>query len=104
MTETQQTILQWSVQKKADYVKSQVQERIHACHWPECDTQVPPAKWGCKWHWFQLPISIRNKIWAAYRPGQEKNMKVSRAYITAAREAQAWIRTTTSSNQPEDGD
>ena len=81
------------MQSKADYVKSQGQDRPHICHWPECDTQVPPAMWGCKQHWFKLPIKIRNKIWAAYRPGQEKDLKVSREYIAAAREAQKWIAT-----------
>lgn len=77
---------------KAAYVKSQGQDRPHDCHWPECETEVPPAMWGCKTHWYKLPISIRNKIWAAYVPGQEVTMTPSREYIAAAREAQQWIR------------
>lgn len=76
---------------KAEYVKSQPQSRKHGCHWPGCDQQVPPALWGCRPHWFKLPLAIRNKIWAAYRPGQEIDMRPSRGYVVAAREAQDWI-------------
>lgn len=76
---------------KADYVRSQGQTRDHTCHWPGCTQQVPPAMWGCKRHWFQLPLAIRNKIWAAYRPGQENDMHPSKAYIKAVCEAQEWI-------------
>ncbi len=77
--------------RKADYVKAQPQTRDHGCHWPGCDKQVPPAKWGCARHWFMLPKRIRDKMWAAYRPGQEIDMKPSRAYVEVAREAQSWI-------------
>lgn len=76
---------------KADYVKSQGQTRSHTCHWPGCNAQVPPAMWGCRTHWFKLPIALRDAIWAAYRPGQERDMRPSEAYIAAARAAEAWI-------------
>lgn len=77
---------------KADYVRNQKQTRSHTCHWPGCTTQVPPAMWGCKPHWFKLPQHLRNRIWAAYRPGQEKDMNPSQAYLDAADEVQKWIR------------
>lgn len=77
---------------KADYVKSQGQTRAHTCHWPGCGKQVPPAMWGCKAHWFKLPQSLRNKIWATYRPGQEVSMTPSQDYLDAANEVDAWIR------------
>jgi hypothetical protein len=48
--------------------------------------------WGCYYHWMKLPKSLRDKIWAAYRIGQEKTMTPSREYLAAAREAQEWIR------------
>lgn len=64
----------------------------HHCHWPGCDQAVPPAKWGCYFHWMKLPKRIRDKIWAAFVPGQEKTKTPSRAYMEAAREAQEWIR------------
>lgn len=63
----------------------------HTCHWPGCGREVPPAMWGCKAHWFDLPVRIRRLIWASYVPGQEISKTPSPAYIRAAREAQQWI-------------
>lgn len=79
-------------ENKRDYVKRQKQNRDHSCHWPGCKKQVPPAMWGCRQHWFALPKYLRDKIWAAYEPGQEKTLRVSREYIDAANEVQAWIK------------
>lgn len=76
---------------KADYVRAQPQTRDHHCHWPGCDRQVPPAMWGCKAHWFKLPATLRNRIWATYRPGQEVNGTPSAAYLEAAHTVQDWI-------------
>lgn len=53
---------------------------------------MPPAKWGCSRHWFTLPVPLRNKVWAAYRPGQEVNGTPSQQYIAVAKEAQQWIK------------
>lgn len=78
---------------KVDYVLRQRQTRQHVCHWPGCEQQVPPAMWGCKAHWFALPLALRNKIWKAYRPGQEIDMRPSEAYLEAARAVQDWIAT-----------
>ncbi len=61
--------------EKADYVRSQRQDRRHECHWPDCDRQVPPAMWGCKQHWFKLPKRLRDAIWAEYVPGQEGSVR-----------------------------
>lgn len=77
---------------KAAYVTHQQQTRAHACHWPGCQKQVPPAMWGCRAHWFSLPKSIRDRIWRAYRPGQEVDMQPSEEYLSAALEAQRWIK------------
>jgi len=79
-------------QTKTEYVKSQEQVRYHTCHWPDCKKQVPPAMWGCSKHWYTLPPTLRSKLWAAYRPGQERDMKPSEDYIKVAREIQAWIQ------------
>lgn len=73
------------------HVKKAVQDRSHHCHWPGCKSQVPPAKWGCYFHWMKLPKYLRDKIWAAYRPGQERNLTPSSEYIAVAREVQDWI-------------
>lgn len=77
--------------RKAEYVKAQGQTRDHHCHWPGCEKQVPPAMWGCKPHWFRLPLALRNKIWASYQPGQEITGHPSRQYVAVAKEAQEWI-------------
>lgn len=78
-------------ESKADYVRRQEQHRRHSCHWPLCDKQVPPAKWGCTAHWFALPKHLRDRVWAAYVPGQEKRMDPSDEYLAVALEVQAWI-------------
>lgn len=48
--------------------------------------------WGCMTHWFALPLHLRNRIWAAYQPGQEISKTPSAEYIAAANDVQAWIR------------
>lgn len=78
--------------EKVKYVKSQKQTRSHTCHWTGCTKQCPPAMWGCKAHWFALPKHLRDKIWLNYRPGQEIRLNPSDAYLAAADEVQAWIK------------
>lgn len=78
--------------------------RRHDCHWPGCERQVPPAKWGCQEHWYKLPPDLRSRIWRAYRAGQEEwpsgasggrggdgHGRPSAGYLAVAREAQDWI-------------
>lgn len=81
-----------SVEAKRRYVRRQGQTRNHECHWPSCDKQVPPAMWGCRTHWFALPKALRDRIWAAYVPGQEVSMTPSEEYLDVADEVQQWIR------------
>jgi len=76
---------------KAAYVLGQRQTRKHECHWPGCAAQVPPAMWGCTKHWFALPKDLRDRVWRAYRPGQEKDQRPSREYVEVARAVQDWI-------------
>ena len=80
------------VNEKVAYVRRQRQDRNHECHWPGCDKQVPPAMWGCKPHWFKLPKSLRDAIWAAYVPGQERRMDPSDEYLRVAGVVQDWIK------------
>ncbi len=63
----------------------------HTCHWPGCPKVVPPKLWGCKAHWYQLPQHLRDRIQAAYVPGQEITKTPSRDYLQAAQGVQAWI-------------
>ena len=81
-----------SIGDKVAHVRRAGQTRNHACHWPGCTEQVPPAKWGCLRHWRRLPQRIRDRIWRAYQIGQEQNGWPSRDYLDAARDAQVWIR------------
>lgn len=77
--------------EKVAHVRAATQSREHACHWPRCKRQVPPAKWGCYKHWMSLPAGLRAAIWAAYRTGQEEAGEVSAEYRKAAQAAQDWI-------------
>jgi hypothetical protein len=47
--------------------------------------------WGCSRHWFALPAALRARIWRAYRPGQENDMRPSESYMEAAEAVQEWI-------------
>jgi hypothetical protein len=76
---------------KVEHVLRAGQTRDHTCHWPGCEAQVPPAMWGCRAHWYRIPKELRDKVWKAYRPGQEERRDPSRAYMNAAREVHAWI-------------
>lgn len=80
-------------QQKVDWVLSQGQTREHDCHggMPGCKGQCPPARWGCYPCWKKLPKYLRDKIWAAYKPGQEVNLSPSSEYLKVAREVQEWI-------------
>lgn len=57
----------------------------HVCHAPDCNRPVPARMWGCKTHWFALPLKIRNAIWREYRPGQENDKKPSLRYLAVQR-------------------
>ena len=59
----------------------------HTCHATNCKTEVPPAMWGCKRHWFMVPKDIRDRIWRSYRTGQCDDWNPSTEYCMAARDA-----------------
>lgn len=80
-----------SIADKVAHVRRAPQARRHHCHWPGCQKQVPPAKWGCPRHWFMLPADLRQAIWQAYRPGQEIDQRPSPDYVDVAKRVQAWI-------------
>ena len=63
----------------------------HTCHWPGCEAEVPPKMWGCKPHWFKLPLRLRQEVWNAYRPGQEVDKLPSLLYIQVANDVKRWI-------------
>ena len=64
----------------------------HMCHWPlGCSRPVEPRFWACPPHWYSLPKSLRQRIWSAYRPGQEITKTPSKVYIEAIRDVNQWI-------------
>jgi hypothetical protein len=60
-------------------------ESEHTCHAQGCDTHVPPRMFMCRPHWFALPKAMRDDLWAAYVPGQERRMDPSAEYLEVAR-------------------
>lgn len=63
----------------------------HTCHATGCDLAVPPKMFTCRRHWFRLPKSYRDAIWATYRPGQEVTKDPSPEYLEAARAAVRYL-------------
>ena len=45
----------------------------------------------CRRHWYMLPKSMRDAVWAVYVPGQEKRKDPTSAYLQAATAAVAWL-------------
>lgn len=78
-------------QQKLEYVRSQEQTREHRCHWPGCEQQVEPARWGCRVHWAALPKFLRDRIWATFVPGQERTGTPSTEYVATAADVRRWI-------------
>lgn len=58
--------------------------RHHTCHAVNCDVQVPPRMHMCRHHWYMVPKALRDALWAAYRPGQERTLTPSAEYLGAA--------------------
>lgn len=76
--------------KRAGHEGRHSAPHAHTCHYPACDADVPAKLWGCKKHWFRLPKTLRNRIWATYKTGQEITKTPSRAYLKVALEVQDW--------------
>jgi hypothetical protein len=64
---------------------------VHGCHWPGCERRVSPRWWGCREHWQALPVALRQRLWATYRPAQEIGRRPSAAYLEAVAEVEQWI-------------
>jgi hypothetical protein len=75
------------LEEKKLHVLSSGQTRAHRCHADGCEEQVPPAMFMCKPHWFKLPKGLRDRVWSAYRLGQEKDGRASERYLSVTREA-----------------
>jgi hypothetical protein len=56
----------------------------HICHAIGCTKPGRPTELMDKAHWQMVPLPLRQAVWAAYQPGQERTKRVSRAYLQAA--------------------
>lgn len=56
----------------------------HLCHAERCTVAVPPRMLMCKRHWFMVPKSLRDELWAKYVPGQERRKDPTEAYLDVA--------------------
>jgi hypothetical protein len=63
----------------------------HTCHARPCNVEIPPKMFMCKRHWFMLPKTMRDAIWANYRPGQEIDKEPSAKYLEVAMAAVNWL-------------
>lgn len=63
----------------------------HTCHAIGCDVAVPPKIFMCKPHWFKLPKPIRDGIWSAFKPGQERTKTPSNTYLINSYSACIWL-------------
>lgn len=59
-------------------------DAAHTCHALNCGQHVPPRMHMCKRHWYMVPKRLRDGLWDAYRPGQERRMDPSPEYLLAA--------------------
>lgn len=63
------------------------QPAAHHCHARRCQTPVPPRIMMCDRHWRMVPSDLQDRIYKAYRPGQERDKEPSMHYIDLAFEA-----------------
>ena len=63
----------------------------HTCHARNCTTSVPPKMFMCRGHWFMVPKAMQARIWATYRPGQERTKDPSLEYLDAAMAAVNYV-------------
>lgn len=56
----------------------------HHCHALACERPVPPRLHMCAPHWRTVPKPLQRRLWAAYKPGQERRKDPSPAYLRAA--------------------
>lgn len=84
-----------SVGAKAAHVRAAMADGItanHHCHWPGgCHDITAAAQYCCTRHWYKIPLRFRNKIWAAYRKGQEIDKSPTSRYMQVVREIKKWF-------------
>ena len=56
----------------------------HRCHARGCPSSCPPRHLMCGRHWRMVPTSLQQRVWSAYRPGQEEDKEPSATWVRAA--------------------
>jgi hypothetical protein len=56
----------------------------HTCHARDCQRPVAPRFLMCPAHWRLVPRRLQQAVYAAYRPGQERDKEPSAAWHRAA--------------------
>lgn len=64
----------------------------HHCHADDCPTAVPERLFLCPKHWFMLPKTMRDRVWALYRPGQETRKDPSAEYLEHTRKCIEFVK------------
>jgi len=55
----------------------------HTCAVPGCEKTIPRRLLMCRTHWFMVPRKLQTAVGNAYRPGQENDLNLSPAYLSA---------------------
>lgn len=63
----------------------------HHCHATGCSTPILRERLMCVSHWRMVPSSLQRAVLNAYRPGQCDDMRLSPAYLDAAKAAVVWV-------------
>lgn len=63
----------------------------HLCHAQGCRKSVHPRMLMCPKHWYMVPKPLRDAVWAAYVPGQERRKDPTNEYLEAAQTAIAAV-------------
>lgn len=64
---------------------------MNKCAAVGCGAKISPQLLMCRKHWFIVPKSIRDRVWANYVRGQEKRLDATDAYMAAYHEAVAAV-------------
>lgn len=43
---------------------------INSCSIPGCGNQIDPSRLMCRAHWYVVPKTMRDRVWATWRSGQ----------------------------------
>jgi hypothetical protein len=59
----------------------------HTCHAIGCTKPVQPRLLMCRTHWDLVPDDLQQAVWAAYRPGQERDKRPTEHYLIVSTRA-----------------